>query len=135
MKQVKAFKFLLFFALFASVLLNLGHAQTLPKVSKNRLDVYYTDNVTRATATKLLNYLIAEEFSVGDRDMACQLDRTGNTYEFKFNVKKGLDTDPDAIKTAKQMAKEMSDAIFDGAPTDIHFMDDDFKLLRVIVVL
>ena len=116
-------------------ILNLGHAQTLPKVSKNRLDVYYTDNVTRATAIKLLNYLIAEEFSTGDRDMACQLDRTGNTYEFKFNVKKGLDTDPDAIKTAKQMAKEMSDAIFDGAPTDIHFMDDDFKLLRVIVVL
>lgn len=135
MNQARAFKLLFYFSVFCSLFLSIGHAQTLPKVSKNRLDVYYTDNVTRATATKLLNYLIAEEFSAGDRDMAVQIDRTGNTYEFKFNVKKGIDTDPDAIKMLKELAKEISNSVFDGAPTDIHLMDDNFKLLRVVVAL
>lgn len=135
MKPVGAFKLFFCFAVFCSFFLNSAHAQTLPKVSKNRLDVYYTDSVTRATATKLLNYLIAEEFSEGDRDMAVQLDRTGKTYEFKFNVKKGVDTDPEVIKTIREMAKEISKAVFDGAPTDIHLMDDNFKLLRVVVAL
>ena len=108
-------------------------SQTLPKVSKNKLDIYYTENVSRADAKKLLDYLIEENFTDGSRELGAQLDKSGNTYEFKFNVKKGVDSDPDFIKIAKTMATEISNDLFDKAPVDIHLMDDNFKLLRVVV--
>jgi hypothetical protein len=108
-------------------------AQSLPKVSQNKLDIYYTENVTRSDAKKLLEYLIEEEFTDGSREIGTQLDKTGNTYEFKINVKKGIDTDPDFIKIAKTLSTEISNDVFGKAPVDIHLMDDDFKLLRVVV--
>lgn len=118
------------FMLFAA---QSASAQTLPKVSQKMFDLYYTENVTRQEAKKLLDYLIAENFTDGSREVAAQLDKSGKTYEFKFNVKKGIDTDPDFIKLAKTLSTEISSDVFNKAPVDIHLMDDNFKLLRVIV--
>ncbi|MFY9138009.1 hypothetical protein [Zwartia sp.] len=124
-------------AVFCSLLMffaaQTSFAQNLPKVSQNKLDIYYTANVTRAEAKKLLEFLIEEEFTDGSRELATQLDKSGNTYEFKFNVKKGIDSDPDFIKIAKTLSTEISNDVFNKAPVDIHLMDDNFKLLRVVV--
>jgi hypothetical protein len=108
-------------------------AQTLPKVSQNNLDIYYTENITRSEAKKLLDYLISEDFTDGSQEVGVRLDKTGKTYEFKVIVKKGLDTDPDFIKLAKTLSTEISNDVFGKAPVDIHLMDDNFKLLRVVV--
>ena len=108
-------------------------AQTLPKVSQNNLDIYYTENVTRSEAKKLLEYLVSEDFTDGSQEVGVRLDKTGKTYEFKVIVKKGLDTDPDFIKLAKTLSTEISNDVFGKAPVDIHLMDDHFKLLRVVV--
>lgn len=108
-------------------------AQTLPKVSQNNLDIYYTENVTRSEAKKLLEYLISEDFTDGSQEVGVRLDKSGKTYEFKVIVKKGMDTDPDFIKLAKTLSTEISNDVFGKAPVDIHLMDDNFKLLRVVV--
>lgn len=108
-------------------------AQSFPKVSQNKLDIYYTDNVTRSDAKKLLEYLIEENFTDGSRELGVQLDKSDNTYEFKIIVKKGMDTDPDFIKIARTLAKEISSDVFGKKKVDIHLMDDNFKLLRVVV--
>ena len=73
-------------------------------------------------------------FTDGSRKRSPQLDKFGDTYEFKFNVKKGVDSDPDFIEVAKTLSTEISNDVFNKAPVDIHLMDDNLKLLRVVAV-
>lgn len=122
-----------FCSLFMLFVAQTASAQSLPKVSQNNLDIYYTENVTRSEAKKLLEYLISEDFTDGSQEVGVRLDKTGKTYEFKVIVKKGMDTDPDFIKLAKTLSTEISNDVFGKAQVDIHLMDDNFKLLRVVV--
>lgn len=126
-------KFIKFLLISLAFLASSAGAQSLPKVSKSQVDVYYTTNVTKADATKLLNYLLTSGFYSGDEPGECLLDKTNKTFEFKFVVKKGLDTDPEVINIFKQLSKEMSKEAFNGASVDVHLLDENLKLLRVVV--
>ena len=51
-------------SLFLAVFVHCAHAETLPKVKKNNLVIYYTDTVSKAEANKLGNFLVDDNFKL-----------------------------------------------------------------------
>lgn len=94
--------------------------------------LYYVAPVTEAEARRLGEYLSLAFFRDG-MNIAIQLRKTGRTYEFRRWLKKGLENDPEIIDSNKRWCREMSQVVFGGAPVDIHFCDEHFVTLRVVV--
>lgn len=97
----------------------------------NGVQLFYTSTITETEANSLGNYLIESEFADGERK-TIQLNKSGNTYEFRMVVKKGIEQDPEYIELGKLMAAELSFEIFNGNQVDIHFCDESLKTLRVL---
>jgi hypothetical protein len=95
-------------------------------------ELYYTATVTPAEAQKLGQYLIKEKFFDGT-PKSVQLNKNKSTYEFRFVVKKGLDTDPSFVDLAKVFCKELSEDVFEGSPVETHFCDDQLRTLRIVI--
>jgi hypothetical protein len=93
-------------------------------------ELYYTWDVTLAEANRLGNYLVKESFFDGSFK-SVQLARSGGTYQVRYVVKDGWDKKPDYITTCIQFARELSENVFYGAPTEIHLCNDRFETLRV----
>lgn len=96
-------------------------------------ELYHTATVTADEATRLGQYLVAEEFFDGN-EKTVQLNKNGSTYEFRFVVKKGLEDDPEFIATVKAFASELSEDVFGGNQVDIHLCDEYLETLRAVVV-
>jgi hypothetical protein len=87
----------------------------------NKTELYY----------KLGAYLISSEFADGNRKTV-QINKEGNTYEFRMVVKKGIDQDQEYKQLGKQMAAEISDEVFDGKQVDVHYCDENMNTLTVM---
>jgi len=121
--------------LFACLFSATGLAADLPSVkTKDGSVVYYKAPVTQAEATKLRDYLVQESF-FNDTPKEVLLSKEGKTYEFNFVVKKGIEGDPEVIALMKEFSKGMSKDVFNNASVDIHLLDDNLNLLRVVVAL
>jgi len=94
--------------------------------------LFYTNSMTEAEATRLGQYLVDNGFFDGN-PKTVQINKSGNTYEFRMVVKKGIEQDESMIQAAKIFAAELSENVFNGAPVDIHFCDERLKTIRVIV--
>jgi hypothetical protein len=94
--------------------------------------LYYVAPVTEAEARRLGEYL-STAFFREDTQFAVQLRKSGRTYEFRRCLKKGLENDPEIIDSNKRWCREMSQVVFGGAPVDIHFCDEHFATLRVVI--
>jgi len=118
-----------------SLLIISGCGQKYGKLLEfNGGQLYYTSSVTVDEANKLGQYLISGEFFDGN-EITVQLNKTGNTYEFRMVIKKGIENDQQVIQLFKQMANELSVNVFEGSQVDMHLCDDHLKTLRVIVAL
>ena len=96
--------------------------------------LYYTSAVTKEQAEKLGNYLVKEEFFDGN-PKTVQLNRTGNTFEVRMVVKKGVEQDQEFIDLCKLMCIEISQNVFDSAQVDVHLCDEQLTTLKVVVPL
>lgn len=96
--------------------------------------LFYTSSVTEAEAKKLGQYLVENGFFDGNLKTV-QINKSGNTYEFRMVVKKGIEQDESMVLAAKMLAIELSESVFNNAPVDIHFCDERLETIRVIVVL
>jgi hypothetical protein len=103
------------------------------KLEYGKTQLYYTKNVTEAEAKKLGDYLTKIKFTEGD-EKAAQLDKSGDTYQFRMAVKEGLEKDEKLIATAHQAANEISKSVFDGAKVEVHLCDNKLKTLRVVTM-
>ena len=97
----------------------------------NGTQVFYTSNVTESDVNKLGKYLIDSGFADGEQKTV-QLNKTGNTYEFRMAVKKGIEQDQEYRNLGKQLAAEISKFCFGGANVDTHFCDEKLKTLIVL---
>ena len=97
----------------------------------NGTQVFYTSAITESEADALGQYLITAGFTDGE-EKSVQLNKTGNTYEFRMVVKKGIEQDQEYRKVGKDMAGEISEEVFNGARVDTHFCDDKFNTLMVL---
>jgi preprotein translocase subunit SecF len=101
------------------------------KLDFNGGELYYTDNVTEADAKKLGEYLVKTGFFDG-RKITVQLDKSGTTYQFRMVVVKEKQNDDATMILMKSFAGEISEDVFNDAPTELHICDDQLKTLREI---
>jgi hypothetical protein len=119
--------------ILVSILITPGCGQNYGKLVKfNEGELYYTSAVTTDEVDRLGQYLVAEEFFDGNEKTA-QLNKVGNTYEFRMVIKKGLENDQDLIQIAQEFANQLSADVFAGNQVDIHLCDEYLNTLRVVV--
>ena len=99
----------------------------------NGVQLFYTDEITEKQADNLGKYMIDSGFANGDFKTV-QITKTGNTFEFRMVVKKGIDKDPEYCELGKLMADELSEFVFDGEKVDLHFCDEYLKTLKVLTM-
>ena len=104
---------------------------TLVAIGTHRL--YFTPGVTAAEAKRLGDYLTKSGFFAGE-NKAVQLAKSGATYQVRTPVTDGFDRLPDTAETARWFAAELSEAVFDSAPTELHLCDGRFVTLRVVTM-
>jgi hypothetical protein len=97
----------------------------------NGVQLFYTSSISEAEANTLGNYLIKSEFADGEQKTV-QLNKSGNTYEFRMVVKTGIEQDQEYTDLGKLMAAEISSEVFNGQQVDLHFCDENLKTLRVL---
>ena len=101
------------------------------ELSKDGVQLFYTDKVTKEEANNLLSYLVEEGFSDGTTKTV-QLNKSGNTYEFRMVVKKGIEQDEEYITLFKDLTLELSERVFNNNPVDLHLCDEELETIRVI---
>ena len=97
----------------------------------NGVQLFYTSSISDSEATSLGNYLIKSEFADGEYKTV-QINKSGNTYEFKMVVKKGIEQDQEYCNLGKLMAAEISSEVFNGMQVDVHFCDEKLETLKVL---
>jgi hypothetical protein len=97
----------------------------------NATQLYRTTNVTAAETDSLGNYLVKEKFANGV-PKTVQLTKSGDTYQFRFVVKEGMDKDAAYMQTVKTFASDLSQKVFNGAPIEVHMCDDFLNTLAVV---
>ena len=95
------------------------------------VQLWYTSSITEKEADAMGSYLIESEFADGSEKIV-QLNKSGNTYEFKMVVKTGIEQDQEYTELGKLFATEISNFVFNGEPVDVHFCDENLKTLRVL---
>jgi hypothetical protein len=89
------------------------------------VELYYTDNVKKGEADALLKYLVESGFADGT-DKTLQLDRGDEKAWVVRAVVEEKDAEPlQAVFIA--FARELSGAVFEGAPVIIHLCDENMK--------
>jgi hypothetical protein len=101
------------------------------KLDFNNGELYYTDNVTESDARKLGDYLVKEGFFNGKK-ITVQLDKAGSTYQFRMVVQAEKQNDETTLELLKPFAEDISENVFNNAPTELHVCDDQLKTVRVL---
>ncbi len=117
---------------FAILLTNCDNYGTM--LEFNGGELYYTSSVSDREAYKLGEYLVDAEFFDGE-GKTVQINKTGNTYEFRMVVKTGIEKDEEFIQLFKLFCVELSENVFNGDSVDIHLCDEYLKTLRVVVAV
>jgi hypothetical protein len=100
----------------------------------NGTQLFYTSTITESEANSLGNYLIESGFADGE-EKTVQLNKLGNTYQFRMVVKKGIEQDQEYAELGKSYAAQISTEIFNGKQVDVHFCDENLETLRVLPMI
>jgi hypothetical protein len=101
------------------------------KLEFNKGEVYYTSNSNEADARKLGDFLVKEKYFNGT-PKTVQLDKSGSTNQVRMVIQADKQNDPEILAALKTFAGQMSEEVFDKAPTEIHVTDDSLKTVKVV---
>lgn len=95
------------------------------------VQLFHTKNITDAEVDSLGNFLVSSKFANGN-EKTVQIRKAGDTYQFRFVVKKGIDKDTTYLQNAKIFASDLSAKVFHNAPVQIHMCDEYLNTLAVV---
>ncbi len=93
-------------------------------------EVYYTSTVTKEEAEKLGRYLVRTDFFAG-ASRSIQYNKNGNINEFKMNIKEGEVIKPIDPNVCRQITRDLSQEVFNGAHVNVHLTDGKFNTIWV----
>lgn len=97
----------------------------------NKDEVYYTQAVTEDEAKSLGNYLQKIGYFSG-QGYTVQLDKANDTYQARFVVQKGIESNDAALNAFKGLVNQLSKDVFKGGKVEIHLCDEHLKTLKVV---
>ncbi len=107
-----------------------GYGEKLTYFKKGEL--YFTKTVTKDEAQKLGEFLVKEGFFSEDATVSVQLNKEGETYQFRMATMESARDKPETIEIMKAAAQEMSADVFDGKKVVVHLCDEYFTTLKII---
>jgi len=97
----------------------------------NATSLLHSRNITDAEVNALGNYLVTAKFANG-RAKSALVTKSGDTYQFKFVVRKDAEKDADYLANGKVFASDLSKDVFKGAPAEVLMCDPYFNTLVVL---
>lgn len=125
MKKVYYISILAGMVLFLTSCTNYGKEKEFSGVQ-----LFYTESVTEADADLIGNYLVEQQFADGTRK-SVQLNKTGNTLEFRMVVQTGFEKDQDYCDLVGQFASDLSE-LLGGQKVEVHLCDEYLQTLKAI---
>lgn len=120
-------------SLFIAIVLT-GCSNNGDKVSKDYLEVYYKDGITKEQAEKTLDYFLPKWRDEGDKTArkSIQLTKTGDSINFRMVANMDImgKMDEDIFYTT---GNELSADLFNGAPVNIVLAGKKFETIRTYV--
>lgn len=101
-------------------------------IRNRRLELYYQKPATSGEARALEEFLAADGW--GEKKAATvQLQKKDDgTYIFRVCVGRSSVNDFKSVKAFRTVARKISSRVFDRAPVEVHFCDENLQTLRVI---
>ena len=124
-------KLFLILIVFAVISINQSCSERANMLKFNNSNLYYSEQVNKADAQKLGNYLQSEGF-FGDEERSVKLDKNDKTWEFRLKVKKGTENDDQYLYLFGFFSAQLSKAVFNNDPVDIYLCNDKFETIRMI---
>ncbi|MBW2522761.1 MAG: hypothetical protein JRI23_01235 [Deltaproteobacteria bacterium] len=94
-------------------------------------DLYFASGIEPHRAKKLGDYLVADGFFDG-APKTVRLDKQGDLWRFQMVVKPGVEKDEAFVKLTREVAKELSEKVFDGGKVEIHLCDATLRTLEAV---
>ena len=104
------------------------------KVSKEYLEVFYKEGISKEMAEKTLDYLLPEWRDDGEKTKtkSVQLSKNGDTIVFKaVSVMEVMNKMDETV--FYNMGSELSAKLYNNAPVNVVLTDEKFKPLRTYV--
>jgi hypothetical protein len=98
----------------------------------NGSQLFYTSAVSEAEAQKLAQHLETTMLKDNRFKGSIQLNRSGNTYQIRFVVKEGAESNDLAVLAFQVYGQMASKEVFNGAPVEVHFCDQSLHTVRVL---
>jgi hypothetical protein len=95
------------------------------------LQMFYTESVTESEVDELAEFLDQQDF-VGETEISVQLNKDGDTYQFRMVTKEEYIEDETKLPLFKQMANMISTNVFEDAPVEVHLCDERLETQKVI---
>jgi len=103
------------------------------KLTFKKGEVYYTEQVTEAEATKLGNYLLEQHYFDDAKEKTVQATKAAGTYQVRMVIEQdSLKTHPEYREMFGVFTGMISTAVFAGAPVEIHLCDASLKTVETI---
>jgi hypothetical protein len=121
------------FVLFALVMLFSSCNNYGDKVSKEHIEVYYKDGITKDMAQKTADLLYQADTSANKtkEPKSMQLRKKADTILFRMviNQEKAASLDDDAFYS---LANYLSDSLYNHSPVNVELTDNKFKTIRTL---
>lgn len=127
--MVRSFPFLAVAFVFGC-LLN-GCANYGEKLEFNGGELYYTEGVSEEEANKLGDYLVKEGYFDGE-EKSVQLQKDGDHFVFRAVIQEDYMEDENIAKVFEVVGAQISQAVFNGAPVDVHLTDEYLETKKTI---
>lgn len=93
--------------------------------------IFHSKDIKDSEVNTLGKYLVDSKFADGN-GKSVLLTKSGNTYQFRFVVKPGIEKDPAFQKTGSVFASDLSSHVFNNAAVEVIMCDSYFKPLLTV---
>ena len=97
------------------------------------LQIFYTSDISDEEVNALGNYLVKADWGKGN-DKTIQITKSGDTYQFKMVLKKGLEQDAKMALMFAKLALQLSQDVFHNKTVEFHACDEHLSTLRVYLM-
>ena len=94
-------------------------------------ELYFAAGVEPAVANELGNYLVKDGFFDG-APKTVRLTKASSGWQVQIVVQPGVEKDPSFVKLTQEVAKALSDQVFDGEKVEVHLCDSTLQALQVV---